>query len=171
MDTLGKALRSVGREVQRDLLASAFVFPRTTSVADDGAAIEIEQPALDLDELVHHANAHPEAVALNAQRDLKLILEVCKLLKDELPLDKFDYIIFWRGGLSVLKVRLTANERGRSAYVEINDYRRRIEEARRRIEEAATLARPSWPAMFAVMALAAMVVVTVVAKKKVRLSP
>ena len=99
------------------------------------------------------------------------LLEVCKLLKDELPLDKFDYIIFWRGGLSVLKVRLTANERGRSAYVEINDYRRRIEEARRRIEEAATLARPSWPAMFAVMALAAMVVVTVVAKKKVRLSP
>jgi hypothetical protein len=40
--------------------------------------------------------------------------------------DKFDCIQIYRGGLDILRIEMTKNKCGRSAYIEINDYRRRL---------------------------------------------
>ena len=47
-------------------------------------------------------------------------------LREELMLYRFDKIQIYRGGLDILCLTLQGNTSGRSVYLEINDYRRRI---------------------------------------------
>jgi hypothetical protein len=39
---------------------------------------------------------------------------------------RFDRIVIYRGGLDILDLALKGNKGGRSAFVEINDYRRKF---------------------------------------------
>jgi hypothetical protein len=112
--------------VRRDVLCSSFIFPHTYSLSDDEPAISIDVDTLDFDHILQQIKNEPEAIALCVCDDLSLILGVVKEVAEELCLDKFDSIQFYRGGLNVLRIRLNENKCGRSAYLEINNYRRRL---------------------------------------------
>jgi hypothetical protein len=55
-----------------------------------------------------------------------LVLKVMSQVSEELQLNRFDRIVIHRGGLDILDLVLKGNKGGLSAYVEINDYRRKF---------------------------------------------
>ena len=55
-----------------------------------------------------------------------MVLKVMSQVSEELQLTRFDRIVIYRGGLDILDLALKGNKGGRSAFVEINDYRRKF---------------------------------------------
>jgi len=108
---------------RRDILCSSFIFPRTESLLDE-PAINLEVETLDFAQILKSIDNDPEAIALCVYKDLRLILGDIQEVAEELCLDKFDSIQFYRNGLNVLRIQLKGNNCGRSVYLEINDYRR-----------------------------------------------
>jgi hypothetical protein len=101
--------------------------------------IEVINSELKWNELRTFVRSHHEAIALSAREDLLMILNVMELVATELMLDKFDQIQIYRGGLDVLRIStgvfllivvgrfsILGNKVGRSVFVEINEYRRRV---------------------------------------------
>lgn len=124
---LSELVTQVGASLRRDVLASSVVFPRTESLKDDEPMLELLQDSLDLDAAITYVQNHPEAVAISAREDLVLVLNILKELEEELVLNKFDQIQVYRGGLDLFRIVNKSAKSGRAAYVEINDYRRRIQ--------------------------------------------
>lgn len=65
-------------------------------------------------------------LAVSIREDVLLVLDMLEEMKNELLLERMDMIQLYRGGLDVLRIVLKNNNTGRSAYLEINDYKRRL---------------------------------------------
>jgi len=126
---LTDVVQQVTDKIKIDTLSASFVFPKTSSLSDDTPIITMELQTLDFQAIKDFVTSHPEAIALSVRDDLILILQVMQQVKDELLLDKFDCIQIYRGGLDILRITITSNKNGRSAIVEMNDYRRRLAQA------------------------------------------
>lgn len=124
---LSELVTQLGANLRRDVLASSVVFPRTESLKDDHPMLELQQDSLDLDAAISYVQSHPEAVAISAREDLVLVLNILKELEEELVLNKFDQIQVYRGGLDLFRIVNKSSTSGRAAFVEVNDYRRRIQ--------------------------------------------
>ena len=134
METTAYALSSlfkqVGNDTKRDVLCGCVVFPKTSSLKEDKPLQIYDwdgKDSLDFKAFIDKVNKDPEFVAVSARNDLILILDVLNEVKDELLLEKMDSIQIYRGGVDLLAIKNTVNGgNGRSAFVEINDYRRRL---------------------------------------------
>jgi hypothetical protein len=129
---LGDLVNKVSSSVKYDLLCSSFVFPRTASLQNNEPCISLvvapngDLATLDFGRIKEMVNQHTEAIALSAREDLSLLLAMMDQVNEWLMLDKFDTIQVYRGGLDLLSISIPGNKTSRSAYFEINDYRRRI---------------------------------------------
>lgn len=127
MGSLKDVLLNVSKDLKRDALASCFVFPKTESLANDQPYVVYDNfDRLDLKAIRARVEQDVDFVAINIREDLLLVLEIIEEMKVELMLDKMDAIQIYRGGLDVLKIVIKGNKTGRCAYIEINDYKRRI---------------------------------------------
>ena len=124
MDSLSQVLSRVKEQLARDALCSAVVFPRTESLQD---IARVTLDAMNLEDLSIQQclKSHPEFIALYAREDLLLIVNLLKSVNAELYIDKFDGVVIYKGGLDLLTIRFP-NSVGRTVYVDMNDYRRRI---------------------------------------------
>ena len=75
--------------------------------------------------LVSQVETNPELISLSARDDVKLVLENLAQVSSTLSLEQFDSIQIYRGGVDLLRIRNKSRDCGRSAYVEIHEYRRR----------------------------------------------
>jgi hypothetical protein len=85
-----------------------------------------EESGFDVDRITTQVPQHPECIALSVREDLELVLRVMSNITDEIHFLKFDKIQIYRGGLDILSITFKGNNCGRSVYLEINDYRRRL---------------------------------------------
>jgi len=127
----------LGDDIALDICASCIVFPRTDNLSKDNPRIVyVVNPDADVNEVKGFADAkaraasEPELVALNANQDVAMALELLGKLQKHFALDKFDYVQVYRGGVDLVRLDYIAkyNSRpcGRSVYFEINEYRRRL---------------------------------------------
>jgi hypothetical protein len=79
-----------------------------------------------LDAVIGEVTANAELLALNAVDDVLLTLRALKEIKDDAHLDQFDSIQINRGGVNLLRVVNRARDVNRSAYIEINTFRRHL---------------------------------------------
>lgn len=127
MESLSNLLTKVPARLRKDVLASCVVFPRTKSLSEDRPAATREvEGSWNYDELETWIRSHTEFISLIVRDDLLLTFRVLREIHEELQLEKFDCVQIYRGGLDVLHIVNRGRETGRSAYVEINDYRRRL---------------------------------------------
>jgi len=127
--SLSSLINRVAVEIRRDILCSGVVFPRTSSLREDKPLITIGYKSiLDIEKILDQVRNEPEFIAVSAKNDLVLILEVLKEVKEELLLEKMDSIQIYRGGVDLLLIKNEMSDGlGRSAFIEINDYRRRLQ--------------------------------------------
>lgn len=130
-------LMKLAGQARKEILASVVVFPRTSSLQSDTPLVLLEQDQLDLEKVRALVITHHEIIAINAREDLDMVLEVLLELQDELCLNHYDCIQIYRGGLYLLRIINTSRKVGQSAYIEINDYRRRLQQLFASME-------PSW---------------------------
>jgi hypothetical protein len=128
MEPLSNLVRRVTTDYANDALCASFVFPRTDALRESfsKAIVKVEQQTLDLNALELLVTNDPGLTAIGGRKDVLAVLSAVKPLTGELNLERMDGLIFYRGGLDILALRLTNNDCGRCAYVEINDYRRKL---------------------------------------------
>ncbi|PRP83950.1 galactokinase [Planoprotostelium fungivorum] len=126
MASLADLVHGLSEAAKREILYSTIVFPKTESLQDDKPSVVISQASLDLNAVKSEVETHPELISLSAVQDVSLTLDSLLLIQEELHLEQFDSIQIYRGGVDLLCIKNTTRDVGRSAYVEINDYRRRI---------------------------------------------
>ena len=130
---LGALLQKVTQGAKRDLLASSFQFPRTASLANDTPywVETVEQLNMGTyEDLRRNLQSNTEMIAIGARDDVDVMLTVLSLVHDELSLSQFDYIQIYLGGVDLLRIVNKSRQTkpsGRSAFVEINEYRRRLQ--------------------------------------------
>ena len=117
----------VGDE-KSEVLATSVVFPRTSSLQDEKPILLLEQDILNLVEALNSISKNPEIIALAAKSDLELVITVLTQISKELCLDQFDTIHICRSGIPLLRIVNKSRHVDRSVYVEINDYRRSLQE-------------------------------------------
>lgn len=125
---LGSLAQAVASSYANDALYTSFVFPRTVNMqkAFKHAIFVLEQEALNFDVVEAEVERSTELTAVSGRRDLQALLAATKPLVDELNLRWMDGLIVYRGGIDLFALRLTKNDTGCCAYVEINDYRRKL---------------------------------------------
>ena len=128
LEPLTRLLIKVADAYATDALCSSFVFPKTAGLADDFAksAVLLEQVTLDLAKIQKDVEDNVELTAIRGRQDVLALLTAIEPVIDELNLGRVDGLIVYRGGLNVLAVRFTANDTGRCAFLEVNDYRRKL---------------------------------------------
>jgi len=126
MEPLSDLLQHTSKSVRIDVLASCFVFPRTASLEQNNPFTSYDVEKLDLATIRGKVETDAHMVAANIRNDVLLILDAINEIKEDLLLDRMDAIVIYRGGLDVLCINVTSNKSGRSAYIEINDYKRRL---------------------------------------------
>ncbi len=112
-------------------MVSSFIFPRTESVASSltDAACKIvlrQEDGLNWDVVRQGIQSDVELLAFSGIEDLLAFIEVIEPYAKEINLHLMDHLIIYRGGIDLLVVTLPGNKRGRCAYVELNDCRRRL---------------------------------------------
>lgn len=124
-----RLVKQLDQPLATDAFCSSFVFPRSDFVADcfQKAVLKVEQDTLNLEALADLVRTSMELTAIRGREDLWTAVEAMKLVKDELNLGLMDGIVVYRGGLNVLAVKLSGNDCGRVACMEINDYHRRLQ--------------------------------------------
>lgn len=127
LQTLRALLVKFSKDIQRDVLAASVVFPKTDSLRDDTPIAVIQQSSLDFDAAIDFVKQHPELIALSAREDLVQVLGILQQVQEEMSLDQFDGVQIYRGGLDLLLIENTSRAVGRSAFIEVNDYRRRLQ--------------------------------------------
>lgn len=121
--------------IRRDILCSAVVFPRTISIQNDTPLKTIAVvDVINWQEVSTSVREDTEFVPVSAKEDLFRIIDLLKEFEDELLLYKMDMIQIYRGGIDLLRISFPNNKSNRSAYVEINDYRRAIHKERERVQ-------------------------------------
>ncbi len=130
LQSLQTLFQEASKPLRRDAFASIVVFPRTSLLTEDKPRMVVKSDKKpDYDAILRQVQENPEMIALSAREDLAIILLMLKELHDELFLAQFDSIQIYRGGVDLLRIDLrTANLVDRSAYVEINEYRRRLQQ-------------------------------------------
>ena len=113
--------------IRRDALCAIVVFPRTKSVDRDEPQCTVEKDGIDYDQVLKTIETDVNIIALSARDDLRLVIASLQLVHEELHLDQFDGIQIYRSGLHLIRIRNTDRSTGRIVYVEINDYRRRLQ--------------------------------------------
>lgn len=126
---LSTLTKQIAAQIKKDILSSVVVFPRTSSLAEDKprAVIDVEGN-IDWDRVKQAVTSHPELIALSAVEDVCLTLDCLKELSGPLYLESFDGIQIHRGGIDLLLIKNTKRNVGRTALLELNDYRRRLQQ-------------------------------------------
>ena len=130
MEPLCDLVRRTTMRKANSALCESFFFPKTDTVREsfDKAVVQLDQlRSFDPGWLNHYLTTHQELSAYGGRSDVMTVLSAMQPLINELNLDLMDGLIVYRGGLIMLAVRLTGNNSGRCAYVDIDNYRRRLE--------------------------------------------
>lgn len=86
------------------------------------------QDILDLQAVESFVLSSAELIAIHGVQDVQDVVKVLILLKDDMHLDQFDTIQIHRGGVNLLRVVNAGRSSGRTVYVEVNEYRRRLQQ-------------------------------------------
>ena len=127
MQNLKDLFSRASNRIRMDTLCSVVVFPRTASLADDTPESIMEVDGyIDYEKLQQNVQTDTNLISLGAREDVILILKVLSEVHDVLHLEQFDSIQIYRGGVDLLRIVNKNRKTGRSVYVEINEYRRRL---------------------------------------------
>lgn len=119
------------RQMRYDVLCSCIVFPKTENISGDKpiATVHLDNGRLEWDVIKTEVDKHSELIALGARNDLTHICNVLQEVEEVMHLDQFDNIQIYRSGLDLLRIANTKRAVGRSAYLDINEVRRRLTQA------------------------------------------
>ena len=135
MTSLASLFAKVGDSVRKDLLRDVVVFPKTASLHDDQPITTIEmQGTISWSDVRAFAAINTELIALGACEDVDVTLRALEDVQTELQLDQFDSIRLSRGCVNLLSIINTKRQVGRSANVEIFEYRRRLSQRRQDLD-------------------------------------
>ncbi len=71
-------------------------------------------------------NSNAELISVSARNDIFVTIDTLATLHEKLALYSFDSIQIYRGGIDLLRIVKKDRNVNRSAYIELNDYRRRL---------------------------------------------
>ena len=106
-------------------LRSAFVFPKTKSVEESfgKAVVQVLQEQLDFGALEAHIRSNQDVVDIKQRANVLHVLTRVQALEPwKLNLHRMDGFIFYFRGLDVLAVRLSSNNSGRCAFIDMEVY-------------------------------------------------
>jgi hypothetical protein len=119
------------KKIHNDALESCVDFPRTETLLQDKPACFVELFALTpnkYDQIKENVTSDPELISLRAVSDVCMVLCTLKEIHDTLHLDQFDMIQLTRSGVVLLRIVNTSRSVNRSATIEINQYKRKIQQ-------------------------------------------
>ncbi len=131
MDSLKGIVGMATKRMRNDALCSSVVFPRTDSLKKDDPACTLSYKSITsgiYEQVNKEVEVHPELISLNAVDDVQLVLTTLKEVHETLHLESFDMIQIYRGGVDLLRLVNESRHVNRSAYIEINQYRRSIQQ-------------------------------------------
>ena len=117
------------KDLSRDVICSMIQFPRTSSLEKDKPAAEFifeANEVYDYSKVEQFIETNVNLISLDARDDLQMIIQSLKKVHDELHLDNFDCIQIFRCGIDLLRITNKSRDVNRSAFIEINEYKRRL---------------------------------------------
>jgi hypothetical protein len=130
LETLYSVAAAGAPDDAHDAVVSSFRYPRTDSLADslENAACRIVLRQEDgWDAVRQGIQSNFKLQAFSGIQDLLDFTKVMERYADRIRLHLMDHLIISRGGLELLVVTLQPNGRGRCAYVELNECRRKLQ--------------------------------------------
>jgi hypothetical protein len=91
MQPLYELIRNSSQGTRKHVVSDSFIFPRTEDIKGTPNMLYIADN-LDFNEIKKFILKNPEAVALNARKDLAFLLDAIDEVKDDLWLHAFDCI-------------------------------------------------------------------------------
>lgn len=133
---LQQLVSSIGAHVARNIVQAQILYPRTDKLVADNGILELDFDGTLL-EVIQRIENNIELKAIDAVKDSVILLKMIEEFKESVLLDQADYILIYKGGVDVLKLRnVKYPKSGRSLYIELNSARneliRYIEAARGR---------------------------------------
>ena len=118
---------SLSQPIRNHVMFSAFVFPKTQKLveADRPMTIyEADRESLDWKAIISFVKEDPMMIAYGVREAMCTVLENMEAINPLLRLDKFDMVQVSGSGIDLLRIVMKGNNIDRSAYIEINEYRR-----------------------------------------------
>ncbi|CAH6420358.1 Hypothetical protein UVM_LOCUS127 [uncultured virus] len=115
-------------KVRQDAMTASVTFPRSPELVDDRPFVVVHGPGptIDWDAARTAVETENELVALGAVPDLVCVLRVLEESCERMHWEQFDAVQLHRDGLDLLRVANRARNVGRSVYVDLGRYRRRL---------------------------------------------
>jgi hypothetical protein len=129
MQPLYELIRNSSQVTRKHVVSDSFIFQRTEDIKGTPNMLYIADN-LDFNEIKKFILKNPEAVALNARKDLAFLLDAIDEVKDDLWLHAYDCIQITRLGLEILRINIAHSiPRGRCATIEMKAVRFRLRQA------------------------------------------
>jgi len=114
-------------KIQTGVLCSCFFFPANELLKKHEPAMAIEvEGKINFKNIISNVDQNVETIALGVRKDLKLVLLMMEKINSDLLLDEYDSIQIYRKNSHILKINFKANNVGRSAIVDIDEYRQKL---------------------------------------------
>ena len=126
LGNLSKLVGRVTQEKRNDLFLSTFIFPKTETLPAIPDLVTLSQPTLDLEAAKTWAKENTELIAINARDDAVFALNTLKALEKDLPLSRYDSIVFYRNCLPIIRLN-NGKEYGISMSFDLNEYQRKLQ--------------------------------------------
>ena len=125
-DNFQLLVNSSGAHIARNIVQAQIVYPRTVNLTGDKAILELNFDGTLLDVIQNIENSI-ELKAIDTVKDSIILLKMIEEFKASVLLDQADYLLIYKGGFDVLKLRNEKNPNsGRSLYIEINSVRNEL---------------------------------------------
>lgn len=120
-------IKKASNQTRKDILRDVIVFPKTEALEENKpVSIFFYDEKPNWESILVNVNYDEELVAINAVNDINILLGILKEIQDDLHLQQFDSIQIYRGGVNIVRVINRNKNIGRSVYIEINEYRKRL---------------------------------------------
>ncbi len=124
MDSLPNLIGQATK-IDRDVaMYSSLTSSETKSGGDENPPMELEYRYVpNFYDAIKAIDNDGPGLSVYLQKELKATLTVLKCCGELVDLKPFDQIRFYRGGLPLMTIFVTVNNCGRSACLDLNDYR------------------------------------------------
>ena len=123
---LQQLISTIGTHVARNIVQEQIVYPRTDKLSSDSGIVEVDFDGTLL-EVIQKIENNIELKAIDAVKDSEILLKMMEEFKEAILLDQADYVLIYKGGFDVLKLRnIKYPKSGRSLYIELNSARNEL---------------------------------------------
>ena len=101
---LQELISTIGAHVASNIVQAQIIYPRTDNLSSDTGILELDFDGT-LTDVIQEIENSIELKAIDAVMDSVALLRMIEEFKDAVLLDRADYVLIYKGGFGVLKLR------------------------------------------------------------------